>query len=582
MRESKSARVAARRVAARRARGRAVVPGNGVERWTIHGGTSGIGIAACAWLDAREVRDIVLVGRSGRTRPPKSPAERAATAAAFDPRRETAVTMRRADVSTAEESAMTRRPREGLVHASGVLSDASLARLTAGATRSVFAPKSESARRVVAAVSRRDVRASLFFSSLAVVGSPGQGNYAAANADMDARVARTHRAGVPAVAIRWGAWAEIGMAATRRRLRAFPAANATGAGAIPPDVGAACLLALVRASRPEALVARVDWNIFAKNGAKDDGIFREMISDENSAETKERIKPAMASTTSPRDVLASPSSARPRLPSSRGDVGRYESIVDAIADLVESCVGARVPADQPLMDAGLDSLAATELASAVAARFGVEIPGTFAFDHPNVDAMSRFVGSRVGVFAEDATTRPEDRFGIETEAPSKGFRSRAVSDSSVVVHVAAVASARSDANTNRRADDARVAPESRVLVDDGDIGSGSRVASSPTNPVAFGVFLPDVDRFDASFFGVGAEEATQMDPQHRLLLHCAGSAVDDVASNLRERDVRSFGVFAGSRREITTRSNRRRETPSAAHRDVHGVERRARSRGVRV
>ena len=440
---------------------------------------------------------------------------------------------------------MTRRPREGLVHASGVLSDASLARLTAGATRSVFAPKSESARRVVAAVSRRDVRASLFFSSLAVVGSPGQGNYAAANADMDARVARTHRAGVPAVAIRWGAWAEIGMAATRRRLRAFPAANATGAGAIPPDVGAACLLALVRASRPEALVARVDWNIFAKNGAKDDGIFREMISDENSAETKERIEPATASTTSPRDVLASPSSARPRLPSSRGDVGRYESVVDAIADLVESCVGARVPADQPLMDAGLDSLAATELASAVAARFGVEIPGTFAFDHPNVDAMSRFVGSRVGVFAEDATTRPEDRFGIETEAPSKGFRSRAVSDSSVVVHVAAVASARSDANTNRRADDARVAPESRVLVDDGDIGSGSRVASSPTNPVAFGVFLPDVDRFDASFFGVGAEEATQMDPQHRLLLHCAGSAVDDVASNLRERDVRSFGVFVG-------------------------------------
>ena len=74
MRESKSASVAARRVAARRARGRAVVPGTGVERWTIHGGTAGLGIAACAWLDAREVRDIVLAGRSGGRAPPKYPA----------------------------------------------------------------------------------------------------------------------------------------------------------------------------------------------------------------------------------------------------------------------------------------------------------------------------------------------------------------------------------------------------------------------------------------------------------------------------------------------------------------------------
>ena len=198
MRESKSASVAARRVAARRSRGRAVVPGDGVERWTIHGGTSGIGIAACAWLDARDVRDITLVGRSGRTRRPKSPAKRAATAAAFDPRRETAVTMRRADVSTAEESATTRRPREGIVHASGVLSDASLARLTAGATR-VFAG-TESAGRVVAA-SRRDVRAFLF-SAARRRRFPGTGNDAAVNADMDARRERTR---APSVAIRWGA-----------------------------------------------------------------------------------------------------------------------------------------------------------------------------------------------------------------------------------------------------------------------------------------------------------------------------------------------------------------------------------------
>ena len=47
-------------------------------------------------------------------------------------------------------------------------------------------------------------------------------------------------------------------------------------------------------------------------------------------------------------------------------------------------MGSPVAASQPLMEAGLDSLAAVELRSALSARFGISLPATVALDYPTV------------------------------------------------------------------------------------------------------------------------------------------------------------------------------------------------------
>jgi len=79
-----------------------------------------------------------------------------------------------------------------------------------------------------------------FSSAAALVGSPGQGAYAAANSWLDAFTLWRRAQGLPATAIAWGAWAQIG------RATAF----AEGAGAaIAPDEGAYAFEALLRHDR---------------------------------------------------------------------------------------------------------------------------------------------------------------------------------------------------------------------------------------------------------------------------------------------------------------------------------------------
>ncbi len=54
---------------------------------------------------------------------------------------------------------------------------------------------------------------------------------------------------------------------------------------------------------------------------------------------------------------------------------------------------------QPLAEAGLDSLGALELRSALGARFGVELPATLAFDHPTIAALGAHLAAALAVAA---------------------------------------------------------------------------------------------------------------------------------------------------------------------------------------
>lgn len=183
--------------------------------YLVVGGTGGFGLAVAEWLAARGVRHLVLLSRSG----PRAPADHET----IQSLREAGVRVSvvRADVTDAAALApaldAVRRagpPLRGVIHSAMVLDDAMLTELDADRFSRVMRPK------VLGAWNLHDLTRAdpldhfvLFSSFSAVFGSPGQANYAAANAFLGRLAAHRRATGLPATVIDWGVLGDVGFVA---------------------------------------------------------------------------------------------------------------------------------------------------------------------------------------------------------------------------------------------------------------------------------------------------------------------------------------------------------------------------------
>ncbi len=136
-------------------------------------------------------------------------------------------------------------PLRGVLHAAAVVEDATLTNITDELVDRDWAPKVYGAWNLHQATAGQSQKAELdwfcsFSSAAALLGSPGQGAYAAANSWLDAFTYWRRAQGLPATAIAWGAWGEIG--------RGAGFAEGSGA-AISPDEGAYAFESLLRHDR---------------------------------------------------------------------------------------------------------------------------------------------------------------------------------------------------------------------------------------------------------------------------------------------------------------------------------------------
>jgi polyketide synthase 5 len=232
----------------RTGRSRVVVPpeqapvfrGDGA--YIITGGLSGLGLFLTEKMAAAGAGRIVLTSRSQPTLKALETIECIRTIGAD-------VVVQCGDIaeaSTAQRlvaaATATGLPLRGVLHAAAVVEDATLTNITDELIDRDWAPKVYGAWNLHTATATQPLDWFCSFSSAAaLLGSPGQGAYAAANSWLDSFTHWRRAQGLPASAIAWGAWAEIGRGAVL--------AERGETTMITPDDGAYAFQALLRHDR---------------------------------------------------------------------------------------------------------------------------------------------------------------------------------------------------------------------------------------------------------------------------------------------------------------------------------------------
>jgi acyl carrier protein len=324
------------------------------------------------WLSERGAGAILLVGR----RPP-SPA----TQQSIDELRRlgTDVRLVQADVSDAAslDAALGPMlaglpPLRGVVHAAGALDDGILLQLDADRMARVMAPKVAGAWNLHRATRDCPLDFFVLFSSVAsLFGSPGQGNYAAANAFLDSLAQHRRSQGRPALTINWGPWAGAGMAdqagQTERR-------SAHGVLPLAVDEAIGILDSLLHFDGAQAAVMAVDWPQLFKAHARGVPPLLRSISSETA-------------TTGSKDdglrtqLLSAPSELRRELLESR--------LVEQLGCVMQ-LDPTKIDRQQPLNTLGLDSLMAIELKNGIETSLDITLPIARFMEGPSVSQLAGY------------------------------------------------------------------------------------------------------------------------------------------------------------------------------------------------
>ncbi len=362
--------------------------------YLVTGGLGALGLLTAGWLADHGAGHLVLAGR----RPPDGEAQARIDAWTA---RGIRVEARAVDLGRREEVAALLAGLPGLcgiVHAAGVTDDGAVRRLTSAQFDRVFAAKAAGARHLHELASELDFFVH-FSSAAAVFGTPGQGNYAAANAWLDGFVRLQRAAGRLALGINWGGWT-VGLAAGSDYA-------ARGVAAITPERGLEEFGRLLSAGLAQTVVVPVTWPKFlaALPGGRMPPLFAEL------APVAGRTGPDAIAEFRARHAQAA-EAARPALVADfvRREVARVLRLAPE-----------RIGATQPFSALGFDSIMAVDLRNRLRLATDVDVPIGTLLQEGTVEGVSRLLAGR-GM----AVARPEERMAVPDAVQELSFGQEAL------------------------------------------------------------------------------------------------------------------------------------------------------------
>jgi NADPH:quinone reductase-like Zn-dependent oxidoreductase/acyl carrier protein len=361
--------------------------------YLVTGGLGGLGLCVASWLAEQGAGHLVLVGRSGAA----SPAQQAAVAALEA--RGARVTVAKADVAARaqvervlREVAASGKPLRGVVHAAVLLDDSMLIQQTPARFRTVMAPKVQGALHLHALT--RDAPLDFFVlyaSAAGLLGSPGQGNYAAANTFLDALAHHRRAQGLPALSIDWGLFGEVGLSAAQENRGKRLVSR--GMRSLTPAEGLSALQRLLDGDCVQAGVVPLNlrqWVGFNQAAASSRRLSRLMAAQRAGAGRPDGNRALL-------DRLAAAE------PAARAAL--FEEVVRAQVSQVLRIPEGKVDVDAPLTSLGMDSLMGLELRNRIEAALGVTAPATLLWTYPTVAALSAHLAFQV-VHMQDGERGP--------------------------------------------------------------------------------------------------------------------------------------------------------------------------------
>jgi phthiocerol/phenolphthiocerol synthesis type-I polyketide synthase C len=361
--------------------------------YLITGGAGALGLVTASWLAQQRPCDLILLNRS---QPNATTQEAILELENLGAQ----VTLMQADVTS--EADMDRvfnqieakhPPLRGVFHAAGVLADSTLSQMDQAQFKRALDPKVQGAWHLHEHTKNKELDYFVLFSSVtALLGTPGQGNYAAGNAYLDALAHYRHQKGLPALSINWGPWADVGLAAAEENRGERLAQR--GVGSIPAAQGIAALSLLLKEDQTQTAVIPFNvqqWTEFYPAAAQI-SMFAQLMEETSSSqiETEEDDIRTLL-------LAEEPGRARRTL---------FEAHLRELTAQVLHLTASRIPLNKPLRTLGLDSLMTLELRNRLEADLGLTLPATLMWNYPTIVALAPFLASKLDISldAENETT----------------------------------------------------------------------------------------------------------------------------------------------------------------------------------
>ncbi|MGE5695635.1 MAG: SDR family oxidoreductase [Candidatus Sericytochromatia bacterium] len=344
--------------------------------YILTGGLGGVGMVVARWLVAGGAGRVVL---NGRTDPSD---EQCSSLADLKARAE--IVAVRGDVASpgvaerlvaaAEETGLSLR---GVVHAAAVIDDDLVVDLSRESLERVWTPKAVGALRMHEATAGRPLDWWVGFSSAAsLLGSAGQAAHACANAWLDGLVAWRKASGLPATAINWGQWSDMGAARSMPPGLLEPLSTTEGIEALESVLAS-------NLTRVGVVRLRLDRAVTTSPVLRQLGYFAHLVEEWHALENGERLTVD--------DRYQSVPAPNWSQMSAEDICVELESRLRVILARELQMSASAVNIDQPFPELGLDSMMAMTILREARQLVGIDLSATMLWDNPTISSLAGYV-----------------------------------------------------------------------------------------------------------------------------------------------------------------------------------------------